>query len=52
MDSETEEFLAALCKHGKVIEAESENIDLPPGVTHILITSENPPRLIRKRSGG
>lgn len=39
------DFLAALRRHGQVIEADTEDTPLPEGVTHVLVKG----RLIEKR---
>ncbi len=44
------EFLAMLRAHDRVVEASDADVELPPGVTHVLVTSPGqPPRLIERR---
>lgn len=49
--SERETHLQSLRQHGRVVEADSEEVDLPPGVTHVLVTGKDGarPRLVEKR---
>jgi hypothetical protein len=49
--SERETHLQSLRQHGRVIEADSEDVDLPAGVTHVQVTGKDGarPRLIEKR---
>ncbi len=43
-------MLKSLLEHGKVVEAETENVSLPPGATHVLVKSKGArPRLVEKR---
>lgn len=47
---EEQHFLAALRAQGKVIEAASESIALPPGVTHVLVRKHGrKDRLVERR---
>ena len=47
---EEQRFFEALRARGKVIEAETEDIALPPGVTHVLVRIKGrKPRLVEKR---
>lgn len=48
---EAQLFLKALRANDRVIEADSEDVPLPPGVTHVLIRKhgDQPERLVEKR---
>lgn len=49
-EEEEERFLFTLRARGQVLETTDENVDVPAGVTHILLKEEGKePRLIRKR---
>jgi hypothetical protein len=51
LDPEEQAYLRSLRKHGQVIDADSEDAPLPPGVTHVLVRSRpgEKPRLVEKR---
>jgi hypothetical protein len=48
---EERRFLETLRQHGRVIEADHEDVKLPPGVTHVLVRDPEgkPGRLVEKR---
>ena len=48
---EAADHLKSLKTHGRVIEADCEDAELPPGVTHVLVTDKGSekPRLVEKR---
>lgn len=45
------EFIEMLRQQGKLIEADQEDVPLPPGVTHVLVraTETEPEKLVRRR---
>jgi hypothetical protein len=48
---EEQRLLKSLRQHGRVIEADREDVQLPPGVTHVLVRDPDgaPKRLVEKR---
>jgi len=50
-ESERETHLRSLIEHGNVVESDSEDVPLPPGVTHVLVKEPgaDKPRLVEKR---
>lgn len=51
LDREEQQFLRTLREHGRVIEADREDVPLPPGVTHVLVreAEARKPRLVERR---
>jgi len=51
LSQEEKIYLDSLRAHGRVVEATSEDVCLPPGVTHVLVRSspKAKPRLVEKR---
>lgn len=49
--AEEQEYLATLRRRGRVIEADREDVPLPPGVTHVLVRAKgkSEPRLVQRR---
>jgi hypothetical protein len=48
---EAQLLLESLREHGRVIDADHEDVHLPPGVTHVLVRDPagKPARLVEKR---
>ena len=49
--AEKANYLKSLRTHGRVVDAKSEDVDLPPGATHVAVHGDDggEPRLVEKR---